>query len=47
MEQTPRAQPFFKYPSAAPTSAAVAGDIRLSDFLLVSVLAVLSKSLSA
>ena len=36
MEQTPRAQPFLKYSRVALISAAVTGDIRLSELLLVS-----------
>ena len=42
MEQTHRAQPFFKDLRAALTSSAVTRDIRLSELLMVSMLSVLS-----
>ena len=47
MEQTPRAQPFFKDPRGVLTSASVTREVRLSELLLVTMLPVLSKSSSA
>ena len=41
MEQTPRAQSFFKDLRAAVTSAAVTRDVRLPELLLVSMMSAL------